>query len=394
MIAPFFTADPRDSGNKGLRPPSAEHLLGTTKLGYDVFAQLAAGTRGSLYVGLIGGLSAMLLAIVFGILAGYFGGWLDEVLMLATNIMLVIPGLPLVMVIAAYVQNAEGLGDFARSSTLVALILGITGWAGSAVVLRAQARSLRTREYVAAARVAGESGLRIIFVEILPNLVPLIAAQLIFGVMAAVLGEAGLSYLGLGPTNSITLGTMLNDAQTGQAVGSRAWWWFVPPGLMIALLGTGLVPDQLRHRRDRQPQAPARPAGRTSAAQGDEGGQGRCRRRCVRMTASSRPAGDPVLTARNVSITYEVNPPVDAVRDVSLTLHRGEILGLAGESGLRQDHLRLRGEPAAQGTGGDDVRRGHLPRRERRGHRRGHHGSLRRCAGTAGARSPWSSRAR
>lgn len=241
LIAPLFAADPRDSGNKGLRSPSAEHLLGTTKLGYDVFAQLATGTQGSLYVGLVGGLSAMLLAIVFGILAGYFGGWLDEILMLVTNIMLVIPGLPLVMVIAAYVQNTEGLGDFARSSTLVALILGITGWAGSAVVLRAQARSLRTREYVAAARVAGERGLRIIFVEIIPNLVPLIAAQLIFGVMAAVLGEAGLSYLGLGPTNSITLGTMLNDAQTGQAVGSRAWWWFVPPGAMIALLGTGLA---------------------------------------------------------------------------------------------------------------------------------------------------------
>jgi peptide/nickel transport system permease protein len=94
---------------------------------------------------------------------------------------------------------------------------------------------------VAAARVAGEGGLRVIFVEILPNLVPLIAAQLIFGVMAAILGEAGLSYLGLGPTNSITLGTMLNDAQTGQAVGSRAWWWFVPPGALIALLGTGLA---------------------------------------------------------------------------------------------------------------------------------------------------------
>lgn len=241
LIAPLFAADPRDSGNKGLRSPSAEHLLGTTKLGYDVFAQLATGTQGSLYVGLVGGLSAMLLAIVFGILAGYFGGWLDEILMLVTNIMLVIPGLPLVMVIAAYVQNTDGLGDFARSSTLVALILGVTGWAGSAVVLRAQARSLRTREYVAAARVAGENGLRIIFVEILPNLVPLIAAQLIFGLMAAVLGEAGLSYLGLGPTNSITLGTMLNDAQTGQAVGSHAWWWFVPPGALIALLGTGLA---------------------------------------------------------------------------------------------------------------------------------------------------------
>jgi peptide/nickel transport system permease protein len=241
LIVPLFAADPRDSGSKGLRPPSPEHLLGTTKLGYDVLAQMATGTRGSLYVGLVGGLSSMLLAIIFGIIAGYFGGWLDEGLMLATNIMLVIPGLPLVMVIAAYVQNVDGLGDFARSSTLVALILGVTGWAGSAVVLRAQARSLRTREYVAAARVAGEPGLRIIFVEILPNLVPLIAAQLIFGVMAAVLGEAGLSYLGLGPTNSITLGTMLNDAQTGQAVGSRAWWWFIPPGGLIALLGTGLA---------------------------------------------------------------------------------------------------------------------------------------------------------
>lgn len=241
VVAPFFTQDPRNSDNPGLQPPSPEHLLGTTKLGYDVFAQLAIGTRGSLYVGLVGGLTAMLLAIVFGILAGYFSGWVDEVLMLVTNIMLVIPGLPLVMVIAAYVQSTDGLGDFARSATLVALILGITGWAGSAVVLRAQARSLRTREYVAAARVSGEGGLRIIFVEIIPNLVPLIAAQLIFGVMAAVLGEAGLSYLGLGPTNSITLGTMLNDAQTGQAVGSHAWWWFVPPGAMIALLGTGLA---------------------------------------------------------------------------------------------------------------------------------------------------------
>ncbi|MGC3994481.1 MAG: ABC transporter permease [Propionicimonas sp.] len=240
LVGPFFTVDPRDSSYKGLLPPSADHWLGTTKLGYDVFAQLATGTRESLYVGLVGGLVAMFLAIVFGILAGYFGGWTDDILMLATNIMLVIPGLPLVMVIAAYVQNTEGLGDFARSSTLVAMILGVTGWAGSAVVLRASARSLRTREYVYASRVAGEKGLRIIFVEILPNLVPLIAAQLIFGVMAAVLGEAGLSYLGLGPTNSITLGTMLNDAQTGQAVGSHAWWWFIPPGVMIALLGTGL----------------------------------------------------------------------------------------------------------------------------------------------------------
>ncbi len=240
IVGPLLAQDPRYSGNPSLLPPGGDHLLGTTKLGYDVLAQLAHGTRGSLFVGVVGGGTALLLAILFGILAGYFGGLLDEVLTVITNIMLVIPGLPLVMVIAAYVQHTEGLGSFARSSLLVALILGITGWAGSAVVLRAQARSLRTREYVAAARVAGESSWRIIFVEILPNLVPLIAAQLIFGVIFAVLGEAGLSYLGLGPTGSITLGTMLNDAQTGQAVGAQAWWWFVPPGALIAALGAGL----------------------------------------------------------------------------------------------------------------------------------------------------------
>lgn len=240
LLGPLLTPDPRFSGNPSLLPPSPDHLLGTSKLGYDVLAQLAHGTQGSLFVGVVGGVTALFLAIVFGILAGYFGGLLDELLTVVTNIMLVIPGLPLVMVIAAYVQNTEGLGPLARSSVLVALVLGVTGWAGSAVVLRAQARSLRTREYVAAARVAGESPLRIIFVEILPNLVPLIAAQLIFGIIFAVLGEAGLSYLGLGPTGSITLGTMLNDAQTGQAVGTGAWWWFVPPGLVIAALGAGL----------------------------------------------------------------------------------------------------------------------------------------------------------
>jgi peptide/nickel transport system permease protein len=240
VVGPLIAQPPRDSDNASLQPPSAEHWLGTTKLGYDVFSQLAWGTQGSLMIGLVAGVIALVLAVVFGVFAGYFGGFADEALSLLTNIMLVIPGLPLVMVIAAYVQRSEGLGDFARSSILVAIVLGITGWAGSAVVLRAQARSLRTREYVAAARVAGEKAGRVIFVEILPNLVPLLAAQFIFGIIFAILGEAGLSYLGLGATGSITWGTMLNDAQTGQAVGTGAWWWFVPPGAMIAALGAGL----------------------------------------------------------------------------------------------------------------------------------------------------------
>ncbi|WP_406249513.1 ABC transporter permease [Microbacterium sp. M] len=232
IIGPLVTQNPRYSGNDALQPPSAEHLLGTTKLGYDVFAQLAHGTQGSLLVGIVAGLIAIILSLLFGVLAGYIGGWRDEGLSLVTNIALVIPGLPLAMVIATYFST--------RSWLLVAFVLGITSWAGAAVVLRTQARSLRSRDYVYAAKVAGERSFRVILVEILPNLLPLLAAQFLFAIIFAILGEAGLSYLGLGATDSITWGTILNDAQSGQALGTGAWWWFIPPGILIALLGCGL----------------------------------------------------------------------------------------------------------------------------------------------------------
>lgn len=232
LIAPFFTQDPKFSGNPAFESPSSHHLLGTTKLGYDVFAQLAVGAKGSLTVGIIAGAIALALSLIFGIVAGYVGGFVDEFLSLVTNVMLVIPGLPLMIVIASYAQQ--------RSMLLVAIILGVTGWAGAAVVLRSQARSLRNRDYVAASRVAGEGPFRIISVEILPNLLPLLAAQFISAVLLAILGEAGLSYLGLGPNGVITWGTMLNEAQVGNALSQGAWWWFIPPGLMIALFGCGL----------------------------------------------------------------------------------------------------------------------------------------------------------
>jgi peptide/nickel transport system permease protein len=232
IVAPFFVQDPRYTKNPTLQPPSADHLLGTTKLGNDVLAQLAHGAKGSLTVGLIAGVIALTMSLIFGIVAGYAGGWTDEALSLVTNIMLVIPGLPLMIVIATYLQD--------RSMWIVALILGLTGWAGSAVVLRSQAKSLRNRDYVAASRVAGEGPLRIITVEILPNLLPLLAAQFLFGVIFAILGEASLSFLGLGPNGQITWGTMLMDSYGGGALAAKAWWWFIPPGLLIALFGCGL----------------------------------------------------------------------------------------------------------------------------------------------------------
>lgn len=233
IIAPFFTQDPRDTDNAALQPPSPEHWLGTTKLGNDMFAQLAIGAQGSLLVGIVASVIAIVLSLVFGVLAGYLGGWREDGLALFTNVMIVIPALPLVMVIASFVPQ--------RTWQLVAIFLGITSWAGAAYVLRLQTRSLRTRDYVSAARVSGERSFRVILVEVMPNLLPLLTAQFLFALIFAILGEAGLSYLGLGPTDSITWGTILNDAQSGQALGRGAWWWFVPPGVMIAVLGAGLA---------------------------------------------------------------------------------------------------------------------------------------------------------
>lgn len=232
IIAPHVTKDPTNYDSARFLPPGGEHLLGTNNIGADVLAQLAEGAGGSLMVGLVAGLIAIVLSLTFGIVGGYLGGWTDEILSLITSVMLVIPGLPLVIVIAAYLEN--------RSLGIIAIVLGVTSWAGPAIVLRTQARSLRNRDYVAAGRVAGERPLRIILVEILPNLLPLLAAQFLGAFVAAILAEAGLSFLGLGPSGSLTWGVMLNQAMQHNAFQVGAWWWFVPPGLMIALFGCGL----------------------------------------------------------------------------------------------------------------------------------------------------------
>ena len=232
LVGPLFVQDPALVNDVGLTGPSGAHLLGTTQTGQDVLAQLAYATRGSLTIGAVVGLLTLLLSAFFGVVGAYAGGWVDELFSLFTNVMLVIPGLPLVIVISSYVPD--------KSLWLVALVLSITGWAGSARVLRGHTLSLRTRDYVLASRVAGEKRWRILAVEILPNLVPLFASQAVFAVIFAILGEAGLSYLGLGATGSFTWGTMLYYAQNGLALRLGAWWWFVPPGLLLALFGAAL----------------------------------------------------------------------------------------------------------------------------------------------------------
>jgi len=349
LLGPLLFSDPDRIDNIGLTPPGGGHLLGTTQIGQDVLAQTAYATRGSLYIGVLVGVLATFLSMVFGIVGAYVGGVVDEAFSLFSNVMLVIPGLPLVIVISAFVPPEQ------RGSWTIAAVLTITSWAGSARVLRAQTLSLRNRDYVQAARVAGERPWRVIAVEILPNLLPLLASQFVFSVVAAILNEAGLSFLGLGASSSSTLGTMLYYAQNGFALQRGAWWWFVPPGLIIALFGCGLalvnfsidevINPKLRHlTRRRRETAPPRPA------------------------PDRKADADAVLTLTDLSVTYEGERPVHAVRNVSLTLHRGEILGVAGESGCGKTTLayaidRLHRPPARVTAGavtfhdrtGDDV---------------------------------------
>ncbi|WP_158621298.1 ABC transporter permease [Streptomyces triticirhizae] len=233
LLGPLLTQDPYAVDNIGMTPPSGDHLLGTTQTGEDVLAQLAHGTRGSLLIGVMVGAMTLGLSAFFGILGAFVGGILDELFSLLTNIVLVIPGLPLMIVIGSYVEQ--------KSIFLVAGVLALTGWAAGARVVRAQTLSLRDRDYVLATRVAGESTWRIICVEILPNLLPVLSSGFVFSIVFAILGEAGLAFIGIGASDSLTWGTMLADAQNGQALLLGGWWWFVAPGFLIAILGCGLA---------------------------------------------------------------------------------------------------------------------------------------------------------
>ncbi|OZG62831.1 ABC transporter permease [Bifidobacterium lemurum] len=233
VFGPMVLGDPNAIDDIGLTGPSAQHWLGTTQTGQDVFTQLAYACRGSLFIGLTVGVLTVLLSSFVGIVGAYMGGAVDEIFSLLSNVMLVIPGLPLMIVIASYVPN--------KSAFLIACVLALTSWAGPSRVLRGFTMSVRSRDYVLAARVAGEKPWRVLFVEIFPNLIPLLASQAMSAVIAAILGEAGLSYLGLGATDSMTWGTMLYYAQNGMSLLMGAWWWFAPPGLCIALFGAALA---------------------------------------------------------------------------------------------------------------------------------------------------------
>jgi peptide/nickel transport system permease protein len=233
VIGPHFTQDPDAFSRAEWQPPSGAHWLGTTQLGQDVLAQVVAGAGATLEIGAGAGLLATVISVVIGIGGGYAGGLADEALSLLSNVVLVIPGLPLIIVIASFV-HASGVWP-------TVLVIAFVSWAASARVLRAQTLSVRNREYVLAAKAGGDPGWRIVFFEILPNELPIIVSQFIFAMIFAILTQAGLAFLGLASPDQLTWGTILFYAQNGSAMSSGAWWWFVPPGLCIALLGMGLA---------------------------------------------------------------------------------------------------------------------------------------------------------
>lgn len=233
VIGPHFVGNPSTTGLDAYAHPSAAHLLGTTDTGQDVLAQLIDGTNVSLIVGFVASAIATLIAVALGLLSAFLGGVWDDILSTLTNVFLVIPALPLVIVLAGYLHGAGTL--------VISVVIAVTAWPWTARILRAQTLSLRRRDYVQAARIAGESTTRIIWFEIVPNEIPLIFAQFLITVLYAILIQAGLAFLGVGSVTTWSWGTMLYWAQNAEALSFGAWWWFVPPGLCLALLGTGLA---------------------------------------------------------------------------------------------------------------------------------------------------------
>ncbi|QAY61384.1 ABC transporter permease [Microbacterium protaetiae] len=229
LLAPY---GPLEKDYTALRqPPSWHHLLGTTHMGEDIFSQIIYGTRGVLVVGFLAGIIATAIAIIIGVLSGYVRGWRSESLSALTNVFLVIPGLPLIIIVASQFENPPLL--------LISAVLAITGWAWGARVLRAQTMSLRNRDFIQAARANGEPLRRIIFIEMLPNLLAIIASSFVGTVTAAVLSLTTLAFIGVIPITNLNWGTILFWAQQNGAFPDY-WWWYIPAGLCIALLGMAL----------------------------------------------------------------------------------------------------------------------------------------------------------
>jgi peptide/nickel transport system permease protein len=231
VIGPMLTIDdPNAYVGPTSAPPSSEWWFGTTTFGQDVYAQFVYGLRNTFLVGALAGAIAVALGMIVGFTAGYRGGVVDEVLSMLTNIVLVIPTLAVMLIVAAYLS--------VRGVVIEAALIGFTSWPWAARAIRAQTFSLTSREFVDVARLSGMSSRRIIVREIAPNMSSYLVLTFILLFGGAVLIAATLDFIGLGPTEGISLGLMMNNAVLWSALQLGIWWWFIPPGLgIMAIVG-------------------------------------------------------------------------------------------------------------------------------------------------------------
>lgn len=209
-------------------PPNAEHWLGTNHMGIDMVSLLVKGLASSLYVGFMAGIIATVVGTLLGVYAGFKGGWQDNIITLVTNLFLVIPSFVLLILISSSLK--EG-----RSLILIAAIIGLTTWTWSARAVRAQSSSVKSRDHIALARVNGAGTLSIVLNQILPYLLSYVFMVFILQTASGILSEAAISMIGLGPYDTVSLGTILNEAMKNEALSDGAWWAFTPAMILITL---------------------------------------------------------------------------------------------------------------------------------------------------------------
>lgn len=319
VLAPVLAShDPTDTVGRPFSSPSADHWLGTDDLGRDLFSQLVYGARVSLFIGVAAALMAVAVGALVALVAGYYRGAVDHVLMRTVDFMLGFPFIVLVVVLAAY---------FGRGLLTTIVVIAAVIWARPAREIRSQVIKVREYEHVVAAQAMGATGTRVIGRHVLPRVSPLAAVQFVRAANVAVLIEASLSFLGLGDPGRVSWGTTLYFAQARHAFLTDAWaWWILPPGLAltVAILGFAFLGYAIEEWAD--PRLASRSTGRRRRPSR--------RRRPDPGPAPGHRAGDTVLEVRDLSVRYgSGSDEVRAVDGVSLTVAPRRVVGLVGESG-------------------------------------------------------------
>lgn len=322
IIAPYNSSSTSSAGLSDVyNPPSAEHWFGTDDAGQDVFSNFIFGARVSLTVGFFAAFISIIIGGIFGLVAGFFGGRWENFIMRVTDIMLVIPDLPLMVVIVALTKP---------SLLNIIFVIGLLGWTTTARVVRSQTLAVKSRKFVLRARAIGAGKGHIVIHHILPLVMPILVVQAVLVVSLAILNESALSFIGLGDPTALSWGQMLNYAFGRGAMSTGAWWALVVPGfgivwvvLGLTLLGQGLE-KVLNPRLDTHHLMPSRPSIQNEADW-----------KVVKKGT--------LLEVQNLSINYvtEGKLPARAVEDVSFTLKEGELIGLVGESGCGKTTLML-----------------------------------------------------